>query len=323
MYKVLIGEPSVGNYSNALDILKKEGCEVIKPEPAVPYIKEKDLLKMIKGVDAIITGGDEITARVIEAADKLKVIAKHGVGVDKIDIEAAARKNIAIALAPCSNAVADLTFGLIICLARRIIEMNALVKSGGWEHPLGVEVSGKSLGLVGVGRIGQAVITRAKGFEMRVLGYDTHQDNKLAERLGFKYTSLDEVLRKADFLSLHTPLTEETRGLISKEKLGLMKPTVYIINTARAQIIDEEALYEALKEKKIAGYAVDVYTQAPPAKDAPFFELDNVITTPWAASETWETVRDMELTCVENILRVFRGEKPVYPLNVSALKAWK
>ena len=293
---------------------------MIRPEPPRPYVKEEDLVKMIPGVDAIITGGDELTARVIEAADKLKVIAKHGVGVDKIDLDAAAKKNIVVALAPCSNAVADLSFGLMICLARSIIPMNTLVISGGWEHGPGVEVSGKTLGLVGVGRIGQVMAKRAKGFDMKVLGYDAREDADAAKKLGFEYVSLEDVLREADFLSVHTPLTEKTRHLISREKLNLMKPTSYIINTARAQVIDEDALYKALKEKRIAGYGVDVYSQVPPPKGAPLYQLDNVITTPWVGAEALETLKFIELTCAENILRVLKGEEALYPLNIASLR---
>ena len=315
--RVLVAEPSVGTYSNALEILRQEGCDIIKPESAQPYLREEMLLRMIKGVDAIITGGDEITSKVLEAADRLKIIAKHGVGVDNIDLEAAAKKNIVIALAPCSNAVADLTFGFIICLARRIIQMNTLVKSGGWGHSPGAEVWGKTLGLVGVGRIGQAVAKRAKGFEMRVLDYDARRDEQLAERLGVEYAPLDRVVQEADFLSLHVTLSEETRGLIGKDQLRLMKPTAYIINTARAEIVDEEALHEALERGRIAGYAVDVYSRVPPPRDSPLLRLDNVITTPWAAAVTYETLREIELTCAENILRVLKGESPLYPLNVS------
>ena len=317
MYRVLVGEPSVGNYSDIFEILRGGGCEVIKPEAGKPHLNEADLLEMIKGVDAIITGGDEITARVIGVADRLKVIAKHGVGVDSIDVEAATEKGIVIALAPCSIAVADLTLGLMICLARRIVPMNALVRSGGWEHPAGVEVSGKTLGLIGVGRIACAVIQRAKGFDMRILGYDVYQDQKLAKELGYEYVSLDQVLREADFLSLHAVLSEETRGLIDRKKLSLIKPTAYIVNTARAQIFDEEALYEALKEKRIAGYATDVYSQVPPPRDFPLFEVENAITTPWIGAETEETLKDIELTCAESILRVLRGEEAPYPLRVS------
>lgn len=314
-YKVLVTLPWIEKHSNALQILEKEGCEVVRsPYPAC--VKEKDLLKITKNVDAIIAGGDEFTARVIEAADKLKVIARYGVGVDKVDVEAATRKKITVAIAPNQNAVADLTFGLLLCLARRICEANTFTKSGGWGEFFGTDVWQKTLGVIGAGRVGQAVIKRAKGFDMRVSVYDIYRDEKLSACLGFEYTSLERVLREADFLTLHLSLNEKTWGLIGKDELVLMKPSAYLINTARAQIVDEDALYKALKEKRIAGAALDVYSQVPPPKDFPFFALDNVITTPWIASATAETRRSMELTCVENILRVFRGEKPLYAVNL-------
>lgn len=316
MYKVLVCEPDVGKFSNALQILEKEGCKVVRC-PYSPPVKEEDLLKIIKGVDVIIAGGDELTTRVIEAADRLKVIARHGVGYDKVDVEATTRKKIPVTIAPNQNAVADLAFGLLHCLARRICEANILTKSGEWGQFVGTEVWQKTLGVIGAGRIGQAVIKRAKGFEMTVLAYDIRQDEKIAQSLGFEYTSLERVLGEADFLTLHLPLNEKTRGLIGKEELALMKPSAYLINTARGQIVDEEALYEALKEKKIAGAAIDIYSQAPPPKDFPFFALDNVITTPWMGAHTQESLRNMGLTCAENILRVLRGERPLYAVNVT------
>ncbi len=205
---------------------------------------------------------------------------------------------------------------MLLCLARRICETNTLTKSGRWEKPLATEVWRKTLGLVGAGRIGQAVIRRASGFEMRVLAHDIQENERISERLGFEYTSLEGVLSEADFVTLHLPLNEKSEGLIGKDEIALMKPSAYIINTSRAQIIDECALYEALKKKRIAGAALDVYAKVPPPKDLSFFQLDNVITTPWIAYNTRENIRNMNLTCVENVLRVFRGQKPLYAVNL-------
>jgi len=316
MYKVLLLEPqTVGRFSNATEILEKEGYRVVKspyPSPA----KEKDLLKVIKDIDAIIAGGDELTAKVIESANKLKVITRYGTGVDTVDLEAASRKGVVVTVAPNQNAVADLTFGLMLCLARRICEANKLVKSGGWESPfVGVEVWQKTLGVVGAGRIGQAVIKRARGFDMRVLAYDIYQNEKLANQLGFEYVPLETLLRQADFVTLHVPLTDKTRGLIGDKEIRLMKPSAYLINIARGGLVDEQSLYLALKEKRLAGAALDVHAQEPPSPDSSLLKLDNVITTPHMGSYTKESMRSMALVCAENIIRVLRGRKPLYALN--------
>ena len=266
----------------------------------------------MKDVDAIIAGGDEISARVIETADKLKVIARYGVGCDTIDLEAAARRNIPVAVAPNEDAVANHTFGLLLCLTRRVCESNNQMKAGEWKQVVGVDIEHKTLGVIGTGRIGRALIKRARAFDMKILAHDIFEDEECAQKLGFEYTSLENLLSQSDFVSLHCPLNETTRGLLSKDRLALMRSTAYLINTARAQIVDEEALYRSLKEKRLAGAAIDVYSQVPPPKDFPFFTLNNVIMTAWLGSNTIETRRSMELTCVENVLRVLRGGRPLY-----------
>jgi len=316
MYKVLITPlEQVGKFSNVFFILEKEGCKVIK-SPYPHPVREKDLLKIIQGIDAIITGNDEVTAGVIQAADKLKVISKYGAGVDNIDVEAATKKKIVVTYAPNQNAVADLTVGLILCLARQICEANILVKTGKWKRPfVGVEVWQKTLGVIGAGRIGQAVIKRVKGFEMKVLVYDICKDEKIAEELKFEYTSLERLLKEADFVTIHVPLNDKTKNLIGEKEIRLMKPSAYLINTARGGILDEEALYLALKEKRLAGAALDVHVKEPPSNDNPLLQLDNVIVTPHMGADTQETLKNMDLVAAENVLRVLKGKTPLYPLN--------
>ena len=318
MYRVLVTSHEVmKEYPEAFRLLEREGCELVK-SPSPPPVKEKDLLEIIGDFDAIITGGDEVTAQVIEAADKLKVIAKCGVGVEKIDINAATSRKIPVAIAPNQNAVADLTFALMLCLARRICEANALVRSGGWRKIVGTELWQATLGVVGAGRIGQAVIKRARGFDMKVLVYDVCRDEQTARALEFEYMSLEGVLRESDFVTLHCPLNDTTRGLLSKKRLALMKPSAYLINTARAQIVDEEALCKALRDRRIAGAALDVYSEVPPPKNSPFFALDNVITTPWIGSDTRKTMNNVCLITAKNILRVLRGQRPLYVVPESS-----
>ena len=314
MYKVLITSlEEVGRFSDVFSILKKEGCEVVKS----PYshLKEKDLLKAIQDIDAVLAGADEFTARVIQAANKLKVISRYGAGVDKIDVEAATKKGIVVTYTPNQNAVADLAVGLMLCLARRICEANAMVIAGEWKRVTGVNVWQKTLGVIGAGRIGQAVIKRVKGFEMEVLVYDVYKDEKVAEELDFEYTSLDRLLKESDFVTIHVSLNNTTKGLIGEKEIELMKSSAYLINTARGGIVDEGALYTALKERKLAGVALDAHMKEPPSKENPLLKLDNVIATPHIGAHSQETLKNMDLVAAENILRVLKGESPLYALN--------
>ncbi len=315
MYRVLITPlEQVGKFSDIFSILKKEDCEVVK-SPYPHPVEEKDLLEIIPEIDAVITGSDEFTVKVIQAADKLKVISKYGAGVEKIDVEAATKKGIVVTYAPNQNGVADLTFGLMLCLARRICEANALVKAGEWTRVTGVNVWQKTLGVIGAGRIGQAVIRRARGFEMKVLVYDVYKDEKVAEELGFKYTSLDRLLKESDFVTIHVPLNNKTKGLIGEKEIELMKSSAYLINTARGGIVNEKTLYLALRKKGLTGAALDAHMKEPPSKENPLLSLDNVIVTPHMGADSQETLKNMDLVAVKNILRVLKGQEPLYALN--------
>lgn len=315
MYKVLVSPlDQVGIFSNVFSILEKEGCEVVKA--SYPHLKEKDLLKIIPDIDAIIAGSDELTLKVIQAADKLKVISRYGTGMDSVDVEAATKKRVVVTYAPNYNGVADLTVGLMLCLARRICESNTLVRARGWKRMIGLDLWQKTLGVIGAGRIGRAVIKRAKGFEMKVLAYDICKDEKIAEELGFEYASLERLLKESDFVTIHVPLTDKTKGLIGEKEIRLMKSSAYLINAARGGIVDEEALYQALKEKRLAGAALDAHTQEPPSDESPLLRLDNVIVTPHIGGDSQETLKNMDLVAAENILRVLKGQEPLYALNL-------
>lgn len=315
-WKVLITPlEQVGKYSDVFATLEQGQCEVVRcpyPHP----VEEKKLLQIIQGIDGIIAGNDELTARVIEAADRLKVISKYGVGVNNIDVEAATRNRIIVTYTPNHNAVADLVFGMMLGLARRIYQANSLVKTGSWPRPfIGTDVWGKTLGVIGTGRIGQAVIKRAKGFEMEVLAYDVLQDDRLAPELGFEYVSLDDLLHEADFLTIHVPLTDKTRRLIGGREFGLMKPTAFLINTSRGGIVDEGALFITLTEKKLAGAALDVYDQEPPSLSSPLLKLDSMIVTPHMGADTEEGLKSMDIVAAKNVLLVLSGQSPLYSLN--------
>ena len=315
MAKVLITCPPFNKFSDATELLMQAGCEMVKspyPHPS----KEKQLVRIIGEMDAAIVGMDEVTAKVIKAADKLKVIARYGVGIDTVDVETATKQGVIVTnvVGVNENAVADLVFGLILCLARKICRADASVKQGKWESIIGIEIWQKTLGVIGTGKIGRRVIRRAQGFDMNILAYDISPDPVLTDKFGVQYVSLEGLLRRSDFITIHVPLTPETTGLIGEKQISLMKKSAYLINTARGKIVNEKALFIALKEKKVAGAALDVFSQEPPGF-TDLFTLDNVLTAPHMAANTEEALRKMDLICVENVVRVLNGKEPISAVN--------
>jgi len=321
MARVLITPPTFGKFSNAIDLLVKTGHKVIKspyPHPA----KENELVQIVGKLEAAIVGMDEMTADVIRAGKKLKVIARHGVGVDTIDLKAATRQGIIVTntLGANEEAVADLVFGLILSLARKICRADASVKQGKWESIVGIQLWQKILGVIGTGKIGKRVIRRAQGFDMKILAYDICQDPVLVKKFGAQYVSLEELLRNSDFISIHIPLTPETTGFLGQKEISLMKESAYLINTARGEIVDEKTLFMAVKQKKIAGAALDVFYQEPPGY-IHLFTLDNILTTPHMAANTEEAIRQMDLICAENVIQVLNGKEPISAVNFPLPKA--
>jgi D-3-phosphoglycerate dehydrogenase len=312
-YKVLIASRSFGKHCpDVLDAMRAEGCEFV-PNDLDHAPTEEELLARIGDADALISGTEPVTARVIAAAPHLKMIAKHGVGYENIDIEAAQARGIPVAIAggAIADSVADMTMALLLALARQIPQGCASVRSGEWKRFVGPELRGKTLGIVGLGQIGKAVCRRAKGFGMRVVAHDLHIEAAFAASWGVEFLSLDDLLAQADFVSLHAPVTPKTRRMINAAQLARMKPTAYLINTARGELVDEMALYTALKAGAIAGAATDVFTKEPPGKH-PLLTLDNFIATPHSAGQTPEGLRRMGEITAENVLRALRGEEPVY-----------
>ena len=265
----------------------------------------QELLTLVKPVEGMIISDDPITREVIESAPDLKVISKNGVGVDQIDLRAATERAVVVTNTPGvnANAVADLAIGLMICVARQIPLVDKLTKQGKWDRMLGVEVWGKTLGIVGLGHIGRGVARRAKGFNMRLLGFDVLQDHEFAREVDLKYVDLNTLLQESDFVSLHVPRTDGTKGLINRHTLSWMKPTAYLINTARGEIVDGEALYEAIRNKVIAGAAVDVYQDEPPLSD-PLLTLPNVVTTSHIGAFSGEAIAEQCMTAAKNLVEV-------------------
>ena len=313
MAKILITDPCFGESSDAYEVLKRAGHEPVKG----PYpIKEADLIPLIGDVQAVISGPDTISPAAMDAASELKIIARYGVGLDNIDTVEAAKRRIIVTNAVGANAdaVADFVFCAILALARNLKKVSKVVAAREWEITRGTEIYRKTLGVVGTGNIGRKVIQRAKGFDMRVLTYDVIQDASLVERFGVEYTDLDGLLEASDIVTLHVPRMPQTVGLIGRAQLERMKPTAYLINTARGGIVDEEALHDAVKNGRIAGAAVDVYTQEPPEKPE-LFALENILATPHVASSTNESMRRVDQNCLDNVLAVLSGKDPVTPVN--------
>jgi D-3-phosphoglycerate dehydrogenase len=312
-FKVLITSRSFGpNCPAALERMRAAGCQLIFNDLGRAP-NEAELIERIVGIDALIAGTEPITAAALAAADRLKVIARHGVGYENIDLDAARARGIAVAIADgaIADSVADMALALMLALARRLSQGDRAVRSGAWPRLVGVEMRGKTLGIIGLGQIGRQVCRRAKGFGMQVVAYDPYPDERFARSWGVRYLSLDELLASADFVSLHAPVTPETRHLINPTTLAQMKPGAYLINTSRGELVDEAALAAALRQGRLAGAASDVFSKEPPG-DNPLLSLENFIATPHSAGQTEEGLRRMGEITAENVLRVLAGAAPLF-----------
>ena len=271
------------------EVLEARGFDVLFK----PGLDEEGLVRNIPGYHAILVRSEvKITKRVLDAADQLKMIGRAGTGVDNIDVDYATKKGIQVMNVPGANAVAaaEHTIGLMLALFRNIPQANASLRSGQWNRAafVGHELTGKTLGVAGFGRVGSIVADRAMGLRMRALGYDPVLPDFVIESSGAIPVEFDELLGQSDILTLHIPLNNATHGLINANTLAKMKPGAYLINVARGPIVDTPALYEAIKSGHIAGAAIDVYDREPP-KDNPLIGLPNVVTTPHLGASTMES----------------------------------
>jgi D-3-phosphoglycerate dehydrogenase len=300
---------------HALRMLREAGCEIVLNERGTE-MSEQELLAAVRDADAIIAGTEQITAAVLDAAPRLRVIARRGVGYDSVDVAAATARGIPVAITGgvLSDAVADMTLALLLAVARRVAEFDRVVKAGGWDRIPTTDVWGKTLGIVGLGGIGRAVARRAAGFGMRLLAHDTQPDAAAAAALGVTLCALDTLLAESDIVTLHVPLGPSTRGLIGEAALRRMKPTAILINTSRGAVVDEDALLRALRDGRLAGAGLDVFAQEP-VRDLALVQLPNVVATPHVASHTVETLTRMETSCAEAVLAALRGERPRHVVN--------
>jgi len=302
--------------------LRAGGLEVAF-NPVGRVLREDELSDALPGVFATIAASEPYNERSLAAARDLRVIARMGVGYDQVDVAAATRHGVAVAMAFGTNheAVADHAFALIAALGSRLVPYHQKVAQGGWGGEVHASLWRSTVGIIGLGRIGRALARRCRGFEMRLLGYDIQVDPEQARAEGIELVPLERLLAEADFVSIHTPRTPETENLIDRERLALMKPEAYLVNTARGGLIDEDALYEALTSGRIAGAGLDVFALEPPA-GSPLLRLPNVVLTPHCAGANTRSYTAMLERCAENILAIAQGRNPgdEYLLNPEVLR---
>ena len=303
------------------DMLRNANIDLVVNTTGKKYL-ERDLLPIIDEFDGVITGADEITARVIEKGKNLKIIAKNGVGYDNIDVQSATQHHIYVTTTPgaVEQTVADTTMGLMVDLARNITKGDRSIRKGGWERLRGTEVWEKKLGIIGLGSIGKNVAHRAKGFNMDVYAYDPMIDLDYCSKNGITSVGLQDIFTTCDYITIHCLLTESTRHLVNEEMLGLMKPGSFLVNTSRGGVIDEKALYDALKNQKIAGTALDVFETEPLPKDSPLFELDNILLIPHIAGYSSDVTLKAGVMVAESVIAALEGEVPPHLLNKEVVK---
>lgn len=306
----------------AKKILLDAGCELTEAFDA-GMADVNDLRSKLPGVDAVLAGVEPYTAELLasDEAKELKVISRWGVGFDAVDLNAATDCGVLVTNTPnlLNDAVADLTFGLILALARRLHEGHCIMISGEWKASWGVDVGGATLGILGIGRIGKAVAKRAAGFGMKILACDPFPQLD-AEALGVTMVELDELLSQSDFVTIHTALTNETRGLIGADALGKMKSDAMLINTSRGAVLDEDALVRALQKGTIGGAALDTYLKEPLAADHPLRSCPNVLLTPHQASFGVTTGKQVSRAAAQAIVDAMNGRRPASVVNQDVLR---
>ena len=305
-----------------LAFFEQANCEVAYLPGSAPW-PEDETREQLAGMDGILAGGDYGNPYTLEKADQLKIIARSGVGYDRIDLDLCTERGIIVTNTPgaMADAVADEALALMLTLIRRVFEGDRRVKAGEYAVTVAEDLAAMTLGLVGCGRIGAEVVRRAAAFKMRILVYDPWVEAAAIEALGATQVSLDELLAQADVISLHTPLTSESKGMVNADFLGRMKPGSYLLNTARGPLVDEAALIEALKNGPIAGAGLDCQVSEPPeGLSLDLVRLDNVIAMPHAASNTVTARERMALWAAQSIVDCLEGKVPQHVVNKEVLE---
>lgn len=310
-----------------LDMLREHYEVEVNPYDRVLY--KEEIIAGVNDRDALLCLlTDKIDRDIIEAGENLKIISNYAVGYNNIDVASATERGIIVTNTPgvLSETTADLVWALLMATARRIPEGDRFMREGrfrGWapELMLGSDVYGKTLGIIGLGRIGQLVARRARGFNMKVLYNNRRRKLNLEREMGIKFAEMDELLKKSDFVSLHVPLTPETQGLIGERELGLMKPTAVLINTSRGTVVDEPALIRTLKEGRIRGAGLDVFWGEPTDLNPELYELENAVLAPHMGSASHETRSKMAGMAAQAVIDALEGKKPVHTINPEVLGA--
>lgn len=310
-YTVLATPRSFAKNSDApIRLLEENGCTVIRL-PKDGGDLHSQLLEYLPEADAVIAGLEPYDRATLTLGKKLKIVSRYGVGYDKVDLEAAHELGIKVSITPGANSdsVADLAMALMLAAARNVCPMDAAIRAGENNKPIsGVEMWKKTLGVVGTGRIGKGVIQRASGFQMQILANDAFPDPEFIQAHNGTYVDLDQLFQESDFITLHAPLTEETKNMVNARRLTMMKPTAVLVNTARGGIVDEDALYEALKNHTIGAAALDA-TLVEPACGSPLATLPNCILTPHAGAATTEAGCNMGMMAAQNVLDILQGKE--------------
>jgi D-3-phosphoglycerate dehydrogenase / 2-oxoglutarate reductase len=317
-FRILVCDPIA---EDGVEALRRSGADVDVRTGLSP----EELRKSVDGYDALVVRSEtKVTKDIFAAAGKLQVVGRAGIGVDNIDLDAATEKGVVVVNAPTGNVIsaAEHAIALMLSLSRHIPEANASLRSGKWERGRfqGIEVRGKTLGVIGLGQVGSEVARRAKGLEMRVLAHDPFVPEERARVLGVDVVSLDALIKESDFITVHTTLTEGTKRLLGEEELRSMKPSARVINTARGGIIDEKALKRALDEGWIAGAAIDVFEKEP-ITEHPLFASDKVVVTPHLGASTAEAQERVAVDVAEQIIAVLNGEPARYAVNAPLIAA--
>lgn len=293
------------------DLLKDEGYEITT---ARGPLAEREILDLVGDFDGIICGDDAYTRPVLEKClPKLKVLSKYGIGLDKVDLDAAKELGIPVCFTPGVNhtTVAEHTLLLMLGLVKKMVEHTEAVRQGQWKRMTGNEIAGKTLGIVGLGRIGRETAVRAAAFGMDLIGYDIYWDEEFAGKHGVtRAEDLDDLLRNSDIISLHTFLDENTRNMINAGSLGKMRDGAYLVNCSRGELVSTPDILDALQSGKLAGYGADVLDEEPPRKDHPLLRAPNCIITPHIGSRTIESVGRQATKATENMIRMLKGEEP-------------
>ena len=314
--KILV---TVTNYSKycqpGKQLLESAGCEIIENMKGRPFTRE-ELLEVVGEIDGVVAGVDTWNEEIFAHAPKLKAIARFGVGVDNIDLNAAKRRGIVVCNTPGinSSAVAEQAIALMLCMIRQVVSLSSAVREGGWPRPMFHELKSRTVGFLGFGAIPKNVAKRLSGFDCRMIAYDKFPNEEAAKALGVEMVSLETVLSQSDIISIHLPATAETAHFIGTDKICQMKDGVIIINTARGSIVNEAEMAKALKNGKVAGFATDVFEKEPIDLSGPLFDCSNYLATPHVSAETYENCESTSVATAKALLAAFEGKEPEHRL---------